>query len=137
MRKFPILLLGVVACCIGRSVVADDQPSTIDQASQDRSLQEMNDTLTKARAVPNFENGQPAGYKTFQPQQGGTYQKLGLKNGDVIKTVDGQAVNDPTKAFEMLSAKSHTELQVERDGQTRNIQTEQADDGDRVPASSN
>jgi general secretion pathway protein C len=74
--------------------------------------------------VPNFENGQLAGYKLFQIVPGSIYDKLGLQNGDVIAGLNGQAINDPGKAFEMLSelkTSSHLELQIKRDGRVSNF----------------
>jgi S1-C subfamily serine protease len=35
--------------------------------------------------------------------QGNSYQRLGLKDGDVITTVDGQQVRDPQQAFQKLN----------------------------------
>jgi general secretion pathway protein C len=70
--------------------------------------------------VPNFENGQPAGYKCQKDQPAGNFQKLGLKNGDVIKGVDGQAVNDPAQALQKLNNKPK-KVQVVRNGQDETL----------------
>ncbi len=94
----------------------------INRGEVDRALGDLNNILTQARAVPNFENGVPNGYKLFQIVPGSIYDKLGLKNGDVIAGLDGQPINDPGKAFEMLNRlkeSSHMELQVKRDGRTQ------------------
>ena len=91
----------------------------IDRKEVDRTLSDLNNVLTQARAVPNFENGAPAGYKLFQIVPGSIYDKLGLQNGDVISGLNGTPINDPGKAFEMLSelkTASHLELQVKKDG---------------------
>lgn len=91
----------------------------ISRSEVDRALADLNNILTQARAVPNFENGLPSGYKLFQIVPGSIYDKLGLKNGDVIAGLDGQPINDPGKAFEMLSRLKetpHLEIQVKRDG---------------------
>jgi general secretion pathway protein C len=96
----------------------------INGAEVDKTLSDLNNVLTQARAVPNFENGQPAGYKLFQIVPGSIYDKLGLQNGDVIAGLNDQAINDPGKAFEMLSelkTSSHLELQIKRDGRVSNF----------------
>jgi type II secretory pathway component PulC len=72
------------------------------------------------RCVPNFENGQPAGYNCFDEQPSGQYEKLGLKNGDVITGVDGQSASDPAKALELLKAKPK-KVQITRNGQKETI----------------
>ncbi len=92
----------------------------VSRAEVDQTLSNLNNVLTQARAVPNFENGVPAGYKLFQIVPGSIYDKLGLHNGDVIQGLNGQTINDPGKAFEMLQdlkTSSHLELQVKRNGQ--------------------
>lgn len=87
----------------------------------DKTLADLNNVLTQARAVPNFENGVPSGYKLFQIVPGSIYDKLGLQNGDVIAGLNGQTINDPGKAFELLNQlreSSHLDLQIKRDGRT-------------------
>ncbi|MCM2278694.1 MAG: hypothetical protein NDJ89_11525 [Oligoflexia bacterium] len=94
---------------------------TVSRLEVDKALSDFNNILTQARAVPNFENGLPAGYKLFQIVPGSIYDKLGLRNGDVITGLDGQPINDPGKAFEMLSRlkdSNHLELQVKKDGRS-------------------
>jgi general secretion pathway protein C len=92
---------------------------SVSRGEIDKALGDLNNILTQARAVPHFENGVPAGYKLFQIVPGSIYQKLGLKDGDVIAGFDGQPATDPALAFQQLSDlknKSHLELQVKRDG---------------------
>jgi general secretion pathway protein C len=87
----------------------------------DKALSDFNKILTQARAIPNFENGVPAGYKLFQITPGSIYSQLGLKDGDVIAGLNGEPINDPSKAFEMLNQlknSNHMELQVKRNGTT-------------------
>ena len=91
----------------------------ISRSEVDQALANLNNILTQARAVPNFENGQPAGYKLFQIVPGSIYSKLGLTDGDVICGFDGQPANDPAAAFEKLSNlrnTSHMDLCVKRAG---------------------
>jgi general secretion pathway protein C len=91
----------------------------IDRKEVDKALSDLNNILTQARAVPNFENGVAAGYKLFQIVPHSIYDQLGLKNGDVIAGIDGQPVTDPGKAFELLNSlktRANLELQVKRDG---------------------
>lgn len=74
--------------------------------STEQTLSDLNDRLTESRTVPNFENGQPAGYTQSE-----------LKNGDVIQKIDGKSVSDPQQALEVLrQAKSSREIEMVRDG---------------------
>lgn len=91
----------------------------IARSEVDRALGDINNILTQARAVPNIENGVAAGYKLFQIVPGSIYDKLGLQNGDIISGVNGELINDPARAFELLGGiktASHLELQVRKDG---------------------
>jgi general secretion pathway protein C len=91
----------------------------VSRSEVDKALGDLNNVLTQARAVPNFENGQPAGYKLFQIVPGSIYAQLGLHDGDVINSLNGEPINDPGRAFAMLSAlkeMNHLELGVKRDG---------------------
>jgi general secretion pathway protein C len=91
----------------------------ISRSEVDRALSDLNNILTQARAIPNFENGQPAGYKLFQIVPGSIYQKLGIQEGDVICGFDGQPATDPAAALEKLTGlrnTSHMDLCVKRGG---------------------
>ncbi|MEN9723229.1 MAG: hypothetical protein RJB38_1215 [Pseudomonadota bacterium] len=90
----------------------------------DRAFSDLNTVLTQARAVPHYENGVPAGYKLFQVVPEGLFGKLGLKDQDIICGIDGQSVNDPAKALELLGqlkTANHVELCVKRDGKQQNF----------------
>lgn len=94
----------------------------VQRTEVDKALQDFNKVLTEARAVPNFENGAPAGYKLFQIVPGSIYDKLGLQNGDIITGLNGSLINDPGKAFEMLSelkTSNHLELQIKKNGKVQ------------------
>lgn len=89
----------------------------------DKALGNLNQVLTQARCVPNFENGMPSGYKCFQIVPGSIYDKLGMQDGDVICGLNGQNIDNPGKAFEMfneLKNSNHLELCLKRDGKVQN-----------------
>lgn len=93
----------------------------ISRSEVDKNLSNLNKILTQARAVPNFNNGVPNGYKLFQIVPGSIYSQLGLQEGDVITGLNSEPVNDPGKAFEMLNelkTNNHLELTVQRGGQS-------------------
>jgi general secretion pathway protein C len=118
--KNPVVSVGKAAPGIEK--IAGNQYN-VDRKEVDKALQDLNKVLTEARAVPNFENGVANGYKLFQIVPGSIYDKLGLQNGDVISGLNGAAINDPGKAFEMLSdlkTSNHLELQVQKNGKVQN-----------------
>ena len=112
---------GTTVATPGIEQVATNQ-FNIDRKEVDKALGDINNILTQARAVPNFENGVAAGYKLFQIVPGSIYDKLGLKNGDVIAGFDGQPITDPSQAFTALNGlrqRSNLDLQIKRDGRTQ------------------
>lgn len=101
---------------------------TLDRKAIDTALgDDFNKILTQARCVPEFEGGKPAGYRCFQIEAGSIYEKLGLQDNDVICGIDGEALNDPTKAFTKLQALKDTNTRsmsvcIKRNGVVTNSQ---------------
>ena len=57
----------------------------------------LNHLATQARIVPaRKENG----FKLFSIKPGSIYKKIGLKNGDIIKSINGIDLSSPDKALE-------------------------------------
>lgn len=96
----------------------------VTRAAVDQALSDLPKVLTQARAVPNIENGVANGYKLFQIVPGSIYQTIGLQNGDTLMALDGNPMNDPAKAFELLNqlkTSSRMELTVKRNGKVQNF----------------
>ena len=82
---------------------------------------DLSSVLMQARAVPNRDpnTGEINGFKLLDMQPGSIYEQLGLKRGDVIKGVNGEAVDSVQKAMEMyntLKNGSQVKLRVETGG---------------------
>ena len=88
----------------------------ISRSEVDRALSDLNKVLTQARVAPGVgRNGQPEGYKFFQIVPGSIYDKLGIKNGDLISGINGSPITDPSQALallDQLKTSSHLELQI-------------------------
>jgi general secretion pathway protein C len=87
------------------------------------------------RPTPYFVNGQQQGYRVYPGRDRQQFAALGLRPGDLIKEIDGQALNDPTQAmeiFQSLGTAEQVSVTVERDGQPESIvlKTSQLDLGD-------
>lgn len=112
----------------GQGIVnAGNNRFAIDRKEVDSVLSNFNEVLTQARCIPNFEGGKPNGYKCFQIVPGSIYDKLGMKDGDVICGINGESVNDPAKAFQLLGALKDQStrsiaLCLSRNGQIMNMQ---------------
>lgn len=93
---------------------------SVDRATVDRNLNNMGSLLTQMRALPNVENGKTDGFRLSEIQQGSLFQQMGLQDGDVVKNISGQEINDPMRALELLSVLQNQQsvvIQVIRNGQ--------------------
>lgn len=73
----------------------------VDQGEMLASTENMSQILTQARALPYMEGGKTVGFKISEIVAGSIYEKIGLKNGDVIQKVNAQDVDDPAKFFQL------------------------------------
>jgi len=72
------------------------------------------------RPTPYFVNGQQQGYRVYPGRDRRQFAALGLRPGDLIKDIDGQALTDPTQAmeiFQSLGTADQVSVTVERNGQ--------------------
>jgi general secretion pathway protein C len=73
----------------------------VDQREMLASTENMSQILTQARALPYMQNGKTVGFRITEISPGSIYEKIGLKNGDVIQKVNSQVVDDPAKFFQL------------------------------------
>ena len=87
------------------------------EADVDNALSNLPLLLTELRAVPYFKDGQAVGLRLFAIKQGSLFEKIGLKNGDILKTINGNSMGDFTQAvklFEKLKAERNLKVNLER-----------------------
>lgn len=91
----------------------------------DDSIANIHKILTEARAIPHFENGVPSGFRLTQIVAGSIYEKLGLKDDDILNGINGESItNDPGKAWSYLNdlkSAKQIELSVKRNGKEMNL----------------
>ncbi len=75
----------------------------IAEGELNRALENMNALATQARIVPSFKNGKGNGFRIYSIKPGSLYQKIGIKNGDIIQRVNGMDLDSPEKALEIYS----------------------------------
>lgn len=71
--------------------------------------------LTQVRIIPHFEKGnieQPDGFQVANIRPRSFFDTMGLRNGDIIKSVNREPVDNPEKAFEAYQ-KFKKESQIE------------------------
>lgn len=80
------------------------------RADFDRDMANLSKIATQARAVPVFaEDGKTTiGFKLFQIQPDSIFTRLGLKDGDVVRAINGYKLDSPDKALELYSKLKNT-----------------------------
>jgi general secretion pathway protein C len=79
-----------------------DTDFVIDRSEVDRAMENLNQLFTQIRAVPHFQDGKAAGFRLFAIRQDSIFEKIGLKNGDVITRINGNDLSDPARAMSLI-----------------------------------
>ncbi len=85
----------------GIRMVAEGQYE-IDKSEVDSALDNMNQLFTQIRAVPHFQGGKSTGFRLFAIRQNSLFDRIGLRNGDIIQNVNGVDVSDASKALTLF-----------------------------------
>src|SRR5271166_957886 len=75
----------------------------VDRSTVDSNLQNMSQLFTQMRAIPNIQNGKSNGFALSEIQPGSLFSQMGLRDGDLVTTISGQDLSDPTQAIAMLN----------------------------------
>lgn len=92
---------GLPGSDIAVTVVGDNQYE-IPKAEVDKAFENLGQLFTQMRAVPHFEGGKAVGFRLFAIRSGSLFDKIGLRNGDIVKRINEIEMNDPSKALAML-----------------------------------
>ncbi len=105
-------------------VQEDENHFVLDAEEVQKATEDMGQLLTQARIVPYVKNGETVGYKVFAVRPGSIFDKIGLKNGDVIKMVNGMKIQSPQEALELfrqLRDESEFEITIERGNEEKTL----------------
>lgn len=76
---------------------------TVQRTFVDKILQNQAEIMRSARIVPHEENGQVVGVKLYGIRRNSLLGKLGLQNGDLLRTINGFDMASPDSALEAYS----------------------------------
>ncbi len=99
----------------------------IDQGALVNSLSNISTVLTDARMTPKVANGAIEGFLVTEIKPRGVFDAVGLKNGDVLRRINGYAIDTPEKAVQVLSGlkgETRIELDIDRSGKKMNFHYE-------------
>lgn len=80
--------------------------------------------LSQARVTPHFANGKADGFLVNNIVPDSIYAKAGLRNGDVVRKVNGQTINNAQQAMAMYQALQNgggLEVELLRAGQVQQL----------------
>jgi general secretion pathway protein C len=101
-------------------------PSNVQQATvSQEQLQSATSIGDVVRFMVATEGGKMIGYKVRPGRKRELFDQVGLKNDDIVISVNGIEVNEPQKVrevYQALKTASEANLQVLRDGGTQSIQ---------------
>jgi general secretion pathway protein C len=87
-------------------------------------MKNMDQMLGNARVVPYYRGGQPYGFRISDVQEGAKIYQLGVRSGDIIKSVNGIPIRSPQdalNAYQELGKNTSVDLELERQGQVTRI----------------
>jgi type II secretion system protein C len=89
----------------------------IDREDVVSSVGDINQFSSQARFRPHFVGGRPTGFAVSEIQPGSLMDKVGLKNNDVIRKINGQVITKPEEVFQayaQLMRDGNIEVEIER-----------------------
>jgi general secretion pathway protein C len=96
-----------------------DNRYKIPKDTLDHSIGNLSQTLTEIRAIPNIQNGKTNGFALSEIEPGSVFDEMGLEEGDILHSINGQPMTDPAMAMQMMSQlrnATQISIQVLRDG---------------------
>ena len=95
------------------------QRDDVEEATSD--LQKL---MTQAKIQPHFTDGEPDGLAITQVKTGSIFRKMGLRSGDIVKSVQGNDIKSPEDLMELYNdyqSEDKLSLQIIRRGREYNI----------------
>jgi general secretion pathway protein C len=87
----------------------------VDRDTVSDSLSNLSSIMKDIRVVPSFDAAkEPNGYRVASIRFGSLLDKLGVKRGDIIQTINGLPISDPDRAYQAYQQfKEETSIQIE------------------------
>ncbi len=101
------------------------QRISLKRARIESAVSDLNALMTQVKIQPNLENGQPNGVILTGIKPNSIFRRMGLRNGDVITAVDGDAIESPESAarlYENLRTANQLSLDLKRRGREKKIE---------------
>ncbi len=90
----------------------------------DSAIKDVSSLMTQIKIQPHLVDGQPNGLALSNIKPNSIFRRMGLRNGDILKSVDGQdirTVDDALRLYENLKSTDAVSVQLQRRGADRTI----------------
>ena len=103
------------------SVSQEGDVIKIARSELEKALEDRTKLLSQARITIYYEDDKPAGFKMESVLRGSIFDKLGLRKGDVLKTINGKTFELSTgiELFNSLKDQSDFVLELKRRGEDK------------------
>jgi len=103
--------------------VSDDRYN-LDRSLVDRIIENQAELMRSARIIPHEEGGRVIGVKMYGIRRRSLLGRLGMMNGDILRTINGFDMSSPDSALEAytrLRESDHLTVSITRRGQPTTI----------------
>jgi len=105
-------------------VRVSDTERMITRATLEQHMQNLPALLLQATAVPQMDDGQQTGFRIVSLKQGSVFEQLGLRQEDIINSVNGKPVRNGEEAlgaYQALASTTQFRIGVLRGGSNINL----------------
>lgn len=107
---------------LGRAAPTTSRPMAVPRVSRkqiDDTMRDPRQLLREVQLLPTMEGGRLAGFRASFVKEGSVVSALGLKTGDVLRSVNGIALDNPQQLgalYSSLQSARRFDVELERDG---------------------
>jgi general secretion pathway protein C len=101
------------------------QRITLKRSLIEDAIQDITKLMTQVKITPHMEDGAPSGLALSNIQPNSIFRRMGLRNGDVLKGVDGQeiqSVDDALRLYDNLKTADTVMVDLKRRGREKSIE---------------
>ena len=99
-------------------------PVRLKRAEVESSFADINKLMEEVIISPHVVDNQPEGFQIDRIKPGNIFSKMGLRNGDVIKSVNDEAITSPEEAqkfYHSLTEGGEISVEIQRGGRTSKL----------------
>ena len=94
----------------------------LDREAITGAMGDLTTIMTELNVKPYYVSGEPAGFQVTRITPGSLINKMGLRNGDIVKSINNKMIDSPQQAMELyqqLQSDSSLVIEIERRGRKK------------------